>query len=610
MRRKAVSVALEIVAWFVLPLVFVATLLVQHALSLAAAGVHLYLIALLVATVLLVKAVLQRLGARALPLRLLFCALQAALLLGLACYYIVVHIVLGLWGKVVSEELLVAYSHQLPELFEVAGISLPATLAGLALAYVALFILCDFLQRRGRQPGPLEPAGKPLVTALLASLMLLSGYRLFDYLVAPANTIEPIALTLHSGKPGGVAVSFRQGLHVSPHWNALEERVRAGYQPGRGGATPNLVLIVVDGLRPDHMGVYGYGRDTTPYLSQLARDHRLLPIARIRASCAETTCGLASLAASRYSHAMPDKPFSMTRVLKRNGYRVHMILGDNQHLTYLPEVLYGQVDQFVDAGTVKARYGANDSYLLDTTRTLPAWDGVPTMVQYHLMAAHTLGNHQAAFARYTPAERYTGKVKGEPRAAHANYYDNGVLQADDEIRRLLATLEGKAYLRDALVVITADHGEGLGEHGLFAHTNSVYEQLLRIPLLFMQFKDGVAQAPGGLRQEAAQIDIAPTILSQFGLPIPKSWEGVPLQQERHAEFTYFQMVPYVGLYDWRDPKHLWKFWVNAVTGEEFAYDLSEDPDERVNQALYVAGPRKIVWRTALKAVLTPTGPGR
>jgi glucan phosphoethanolaminetransferase (alkaline phosphatase superfamily) len=610
MKHKIASLALDMAAWFVLPLIFTVTLLVQHAFSLAAASMHLYVIALLVATVLLAKSVLQRLGIHALALRLVFSALQSALLLGLAVYYVVVHIVLDTWGKVVSEELLINYSHQLPELFDVAGLSLPATLAGLALAYAALFTLCDWLQRRKRHTGPAPQPGRTLVIVLLASLMLLTGYRLAHYLGTPGKAGEPINLTLHSGKAGGVAMSFRQGLQVADSVNAIEERIRASYHPGSGAAS-NLVLIVVDDLRYDHMGVYGYGRDTTPYLSQMARAGQLALVARAHAACAETTCGLSSLAASRNSHAMPDKPFSLTRVLKRHGYQVRLILGDNQSVSYLPEVLYGEVDQFVDAGTAKARYNSDDSYLLDTTRELPAWNQAPAMLQYHLMAAHTLGTRRAEFQRFVPAERYAGKVSGAARIEHTNHYDNGVLQADAEIRQLLDTLARKGYLRDALVVVTADHGESLGEHGLFSHTNGVYEPLLHIPLLFAQFKDGVARAPGGLRQDAAQIDIAPTILRQLGLPIPQSWAGVPLQQDRQAEFTYFQMVPFLGLYDHRDPQHRWKFWVNTRTGVEFAFDLSQDPNESDNRALHIAAPRKALWRTLLKAagaLSAPTAP--
>jgi glucan phosphoethanolaminetransferase (alkaline phosphatase superfamily) len=613
MRSRATAIALEIAAWFVLPLLFAATLLIQHGFSMLAAGTHLYVIALLALTALLAREVLQRLGLNGTALRLLFSALQSALLLALAVYYVVVHIVLGVWGKVVSEELLISYSQQLPGLFDVAGISLPATLAGLAIAYIGLFALCDWLQRRVRSAA--APARRPLVTVLLASLMLLTAYRLVVYLGSPANAIEPIALTLYSGKSGGVAVSFRQGLQVAQHWNAIEDSVRASYQPGSADALPNLVLIVVDGLRHDHMGVYGYPRETTPYLSQLGAAGQLALIGSARAACAETTCALASLSASRNSHAMPDQPLSLTRVLKRHGYRIRMLLADNQRLTYLPDVLYGEVDQFVDAGTAQASYAANDGFVLDATLALPGWDRVPTMLQFHLMAAHTLGVHQPAYQRFAPSERYTGKVRGAPRAEYTNHYDNGVLQADDEIRKLLQALAAKGYLRDALVVVTADHGEGLGEHGMFAHTNSVYEQLLRIPLLFMQFKDGVAQAPAGLRQDAGQIDIAPTILFQFGLPIPRSWAGEPLQQARQAEFTYFQMVPYLGLVDHRDPLHQWKFWVNTRTGEEFAYDLSQDPGENDNRTLHVAAALMTQWRTALKAVgtaspqaiKTPTG---
>ena len=66
-----------------------------------------------------------------------------------------------------------------------------------------------------------------------------------------------------------------------------------------------------------------------------------------------------------------------------------------------------------------------------------------------------------------------------------NYYDDGILSADHVIQKLVELLRQKGYLRKALVVVTADHGEALGEHGIFAHANSVHEEVLKVPVVFI-----------------------------------------------------------------------------------------------------------------------------
>jgi arylsulfatase A-like enzyme len=105
--------------------------------------------------------------------------------------------------------------------------------------------------------------------------------------------------------------------------------------------------------------------------------------------------------------------------------------------------------------------------------------------------------------------------------------------------------------------VTADHGESLGEYGTFAHTNSVYEQLLHIPFLLIRYLNGEAQ-PGraypGLR---SQTDIEPIILHELGMAVPATWSGLPLGERERRAFILFQMRPAFGLYDMRTPGKIW-----------------------------------------------------
>src|SRR5262249_20433382 len=148
---------------------------------------------------------------------------------------------------------------------------------------------------------------------------------------------------------------------------------------------------------------------------------------------------------------------------------------------------------------------------------------------------------------------------------------NGVLQADMIVGELLTTLQRKGYLKDALVVITADHGESLGEHGLFTHANSVREEVLHVPLLFVSYGDQPQVADGGFATPS-QIDIAPTILDAMSLRMPASWMGHRLDGPQDTRFSTFEEHAFAGLIDRRDPSHILKYWTDRHTGAEHVFD--------------------------------------
>jgi arylsulfatase A-like enzyme len=121
----------------------------------------------------------------------------------------------------------------------------------------------------------------------------------------------------------------------------------------------------------------------------------------------------------------------------------------------------------------------------------------------------------------------------------SNRYDNGVLQADASIGQALALLRARGRLDDALVVITGDHGESLGERGHFGHSWTLDKEVLDVPLLIWDSR-GRCCAP---QAYASQLDIAPTILRSLGLPIPASWQGLPLQDPAPARRRLYVQTP-------------------------------------------------------------------
>src|SRR5690606_24393120 len=140
------------------------------------------------------------------------------------------------------------------------------------------------------------------------------------------------------------------------------------------------------------------------------------------------------------------------------------------------------------------------------------------------MSTHGLGKRGAGCSPYQPVSNYYSWPGGSPNrppseeaARHAvNYYDNGVTCWDGVVSELLDTLEIKGYLHDALVVITGDHGEMLGENGLFSHQYGLDEGVLDIPLILIRYGYEGGEFP--FHPLVGQVDIAPTIARELGVP--------------------------------------------------------------------------------------------
>jgi len=329
------------------------------------------------------------------------------------------------------------------------------------------------------------------------------------------------------------------------------------------------------------MGVYGYYRDTTPQLNAILSNGQGSIIRNVKASCGESACGLTSLASSRYIHDFPDRPFTIHQALKANGYTTHMILGGDHTNFYNLRDKYGSVDSFFDGSMAKDFYMNDDSFLIKKTNELPQWDSKPVSIQYHLMSTHVLGLHHKAYNQFLPFRKYDALTNEPPNIAFTNNYDNGVLQMDAIIGSLLKSLKSKGYLENSLVVITGDHGDGLGEHGKYSHGNSVYDELLNIPLIFISY--GSSQPiKFNVKNLISQIDIAPSILQELNIEVPATWSGIPIQSNKSHDLVHFQMNADFGVYDHRDNNHLWKYWKNLNSNEFFVFNLSTDPDEKEN----------------------------
>jgi glucan phosphoethanolaminetransferase (alkaline phosphatase superfamily) len=380
---------------------------------------------------------------------------------------------------------------------------------------------------------------------------------------------------------------------------------RAAYAGVSGAARRNVVLIVVDSLRADHMEVYGYPRRTTPFLESLRQAGRLRAVRRAMSSCAESNCGISSILSSKTLGSTLPENFKLHDLLHDQGYRLHFILSGKHEWFGLREFYGDEMETYFD-GTRAARHAATDDrVLLEGLAAIPPADGRPTYLHFHLMSTHQIGVRQERYQVFLPAQPH-----GRPGAdlqSRVNGYDNAVIQADAIMAELFAGLQQKGYLDDALVMIVADHGESLGAPGEDAvgHGPSLGHEVLNIPWLVV---DGDFSTYRNL-EFGTQVDVAPTIVSRLGLPVPATWEGRSLLQPLDGTISFhysnFAGRATYAVVQARGPE-LWKL-VQSRNGEEL-FELNSDPDEQ--RDVVAAADRELVTglRAGLAARVTATFP--
>ncbi|RZI72322.1 MAG: hypothetical protein EOP80_13745, partial [Variovorax sp.] len=443
----------------------------------------------------------------------------------------------------------------------------------------------------------------------LIAIAVLSAIGLPDHLWG--NKGEPVSLSLFPDQANTAMQSHAIGVFLAAKLDREEELVRRAYKPADTANHKNVVLIVVDALRADHLSLFGYSRRTSPYLEALASAKAVRLATSAAAVCNESSCGLRAIASSRYLDKQATRPITVQEALKLHGYSVHLMFsGDHTNFYGLSDI-YGEVDSYFDGASQKERYLNDDRLVTDRLSGMGSWDGKPTVFQFHLMSSHALGARFEDTPPFGPGANYTALrwgTKDLEAPAHAtNYYDRGILQADRVIANILDILKQKGYLKEALVVVTGDHGESLGERGLYSHTHSVWEESLRVPFVMLQF-GGVLKNQMHAGPVVSQVDIAPTLLHELHLPIPSSWEGIALQRPMVGRVVYFQQAQFIGLVDERNIGRLYKHWLDLRTGDEFTFDLNVDPHERNNLSAQIPQPLKREWQQLLanrSAALAP-----
>ena len=112
------------------------------------------------------------------------------------------------------------------------------------------------------------------------------------------------------------------------------------------------------------------------------------------------------------------------------------------------------------------------------------------------------------------------------------------------------------------------------------------------------------------RTAFAQVDIAPTVLTDFQMPIPQGWKGNALHIDQRSDFTYLQQGDEIGLIDYRSENKVWKYWFKISTGEEYVFDLATDRTETKNLILVPSLSAQVKEWRLLTRKIRPVADGR
>jgi arylsulfatase A-like enzyme len=316
----------------------------------------------------------------------------------------------------------------------------------------------------------------------------------------------------------------------------------------------NLLLVTVDTFRPDHSGVYGYHRDTTPTLDEFAADAAVFPNAF--AVSAWTFPGVVSILTGVYppthgydarGRTINEEAVPLQAHMRDAGYRVPAI----SYVSGIPGIAALQVESSPEwpPRELRGRRGWRILYWLGTDE---AREEQPFFAWYHYRAVHlpykplapndtlygdapvTPGIQQVLDHSVIPAELQN--FMPEERSSIIDLYDGELRDFDDFWANLIATLEDNGLLDRTLIVVTADHGEELFEHGLLGHASTtthatLYDEVLRIPLIVRMPGENL-EAP---TCQVSQVDVMPTVLGLLGLSIPAGTEGRDLSRALRGE---------------------------------------------------------------------------
>lgn len=358
---------------------------------------------------------------------------------------------------------------------------------------------------------------------------------------------------LKYGLYGGLAAGLSGSLWLS------------GCRKQRGGERPSIILITVDAVRADHLGCYGYSKNTSPNIDRFATEALLFE--NCLAHAPDTRYSFASILSGflphetkiTETHQLAAAVKTVPEILRQEGYKTVAVISN-----------------FV----MRKKQGFEQGFIIydDTMRDrelVRRWPervaerttdrAIELLKEFHKDQLFMWIHYQDPHGPYTPPERLARLFRNpaqKPRNLKLNTslsgrggipfyqrlgtnrdfydyvarYDGEIRYQDEHFKHLVDVLKELGLYDEALIIFSSDHGEGMGEHNyFFAHGENLYADQLHVPLIIRY-----GEEPAGRRSDFVQhLDVVPTIFKALGMKMDSRFRGRDLLKQNEKKREIF-----------------------------------------------------------------------
>lgn len=316
---------------------------------------------------------------------------------------------------------------------------------------------------------------------------------------------------------------------------------------------PNIILILVDTLRKDRLGLYGHDRNTSPNLDRLAESAVVYDNAFSQAPW--TLPSVAAMLTSQYPSALgienfrrriPDSAVFLQEILAEHGWATHAIVSH----TFVGSQWgfdrgFDSFQSFAGGHRVVTSETVTDAAL----EIVDQMNGKPTFLMVHYFDPHYLFvEHDGFRFSGTPPDAesewwvmphrklnyraYRGMISEAQRDYLFDLYDSEIAYTDFHVGRLLDRLASGGLLDDSIVVFTSDHGEEFMEHDGMGHGTKLFNELINVPLVIKW--PGASESVRS-RRYVALVDLVPTLLDYLEIPAHTELSGIHLRERDSSQ---------------------------------------------------------------------------
>jgi len=485
------------------------------------------------------------------------------------------------WGQPMYDSLLInSYSllyeyynqlflnlDKLPALFDNFALITYSLLAGLVIISI---LLCLFLyvsikityNLSKTNTPPEKSLYTPYITALVLSLL---AQQSLIYLYAKNNWRGDLIIDTFFTKSNLIFTGLYREM------KSEENRKSFNNTPATKGNGQNLILIVVDALRGDFLVD---PKNPPPFISQQIENGNFQWIKNVYSTCSYSVCGIMSIQASKDVEVLHADNVKISEVLNKSGYHTYSIMSGHPNWYGFKEIYQNTYDTYVDSD-ISGHELLLDDIITDTLPTFDLQNTQPFFLYLRLMSTHEYARINREFLDISDME-----------------YGNRVLQADQYLEEIFRILKDKNILSNTTVIITADHGQSVGEKGRWGHNISLYHSQLHVPFLIYDEKQKYPDVT-----MASTMDAAATLLDRADITVPPYWDGLSLLQNHdedrilyHSKSgTRFQTDRMRAVTYIKGDK-IYKYILRGTHGvggsqrrtKEEIFDVTEDPGETTN----------------------------